>query len=90
MEIQQHLLSKSEVIGRLNKLESICYKEANQNPVDKDLFQRGKQFAYSHLYFELKPITKSANWVKSDVGLYKIAVPLMAFCIGAIIGIYYF
>lgn len=38
---------------KIKEIKQICKTEAEKNPVDKDLFQAGKQFAYSHIYFEL-------------------------------------
>lgn len=46
---------------KIREIKQICKSEAEKNPIDKDLFQSGKQFAYSHIYFELLKIPQKED-----------------------------
>lgn len=71
-----------DAINKLEEIEEICKKEAEKNPIDKDLFQSGKQIAYSHIYFKLFPILKQIYWASGDKYFYRFSIPLGAFCLG--------
>ena len=70
------------VIDRLISIEQLCKQEAEKNPVGRDFFQSGKQQAYTHIYFEIKPIVKEANWIYGDRVLYKVAIGMVSFGLG--------
>lgn len=53
--------AKEQVNKILTSVEQLCKQEAEKNPVDKDLFQSGKQQAYSHIYFEIKEATNGKH-----------------------------
>jgi hypothetical protein len=79
---QKPNLRLGAVISRLTSVEQLCKQEAEKNPVGIDLFQSGKQHAYSHIYFEMKPILEKANWIAGDRWFYKVAIGGIAFCLG--------
>ena len=81
-EAQRPNLRLGAVISRLTSVEQLCKQEAEKNPVGKDLFQSGKQQAYSHIYFEMKPILEIANWIAGDRALGKVAIGIVSFCLG--------
>jgi len=83
-EAQKPNLGLGAVISRLTSVEQLCKQEAEKNPVGKDLFQSGKQQAYSHIYFEMKPILEKANWIAGDRAFYKVAISVISFCLGLV------
>ena len=70
------------VVTNLTSVLQICKQEAEKNPIGKDLFESGKQQAYSHIYFEMKPILERANWIAGDKALYKLGIGIVSFCLG--------
>lgn len=79
---QKPNLRLGAVISRLTSVERLCKQEAEKNPVGKDLFQSGKQQAYSHIYFEMKPILEKANRIAGDKAFHKVAIGIVSFCLG--------
>jgi len=79
-----------DVILPLTLVEQLCRQEAETNPIGKDLFQSGKQQAYSHIYFKLKPILEKGKWIAGDKILYKVAIPILAFCLGFLSCMWFF
>ena len=79
---QKPNLRLDAVIGHLTSIEQLCKQEAEKNPVDKDLFQSGKQQAYSHIYFEIKQILEKADWIAGDRWFYKGVIGVISFCLG--------
>lgn len=78
------------IIRSFNTVQEICKNEANINPLNKDMFQSGKQQAYSHMYFLLKPIIEKLNFYESDTYFYKIAGILFSFLLGFLFCMVYF
>lgn len=87
---QKSNLRLREVISRLSSIEQICKQEAEKNPVDKNLFESGKQQAYSHIYFEMRPVLERANWIAGDKQFYKFAIGIVSFCLGFLICMWMF
>lgn len=90
MEKEKEIKLDSAIM-RLYEIERFCQVEAQKNPVNNDLFQSGKQQAYSHIYFELMPayldlisIVKRENQLSSDKLGLKMLIGVVSFCIGAI------
>lgn len=77
-------LRLGDVIRQLTFVEQLCKQEAEKNPVNNDLFQSGKQQAYSHIYFKMKPILEKAKGIAGDKLFYKVAIGIISFCLGVL------
>jgi hypothetical protein len=82
MKEEKQSLRLNAVITKLTSIHQLCKEEAEKSPVGKDLFQSGKQAAYSHMYFVMKPILERAKWIDSDRIFYMVIVPIITFCLG--------
>ena len=78
-------LHLGSVISRLYDLEKVLYENANKNPNNlKDLFDSGKQQAYSHIYFEVKNIIKEHEIKDKGYINWKILNLILGFSLGGI------
>lgn len=66
----------------MSELKKTCKEQADKMPVNGNLFENGKQQAYSHVYFELEKVSKKLDWILGDRNLIKLGTVILSYILG--------